>query len=173
MDLESRLRTTLEAVSISKLLILGIGNSLQADDGIGPYICDALKPILTEQVINGSTVPENYLQKIFNFVPDFLLIIDAMDFGGQPGEIQLFDADQLGSGLSSTHALNPRVFRELIQKQCNTRIVYLGIQPGDLTMGGPITPAIESSARECIRCITAVLGKDMTGGDPAGENLKN
>lgn len=161
IDLKNGLRAKLQTVPISKILILGIGNTLKADDGIGPAVCEALKPMLAEQVIDGGTAPENYLHKILDFNPQCLLMIDAMDFGAPPGRIRLFEPDDLHGSLSSTHALNPRTFTDLITGQCNTTILYIGIQPGDRTLGNPMSPILKSSVRECVRSIAAALGKDM------------
>lgn len=160
MDPERKLRAKLASVPISKILILGVGNTLKADDGVGPAVCEGLKPILPGQVIDGGTAPENYLQKILDFGPKLMLIIDAMDFGGKAGAIRLFEPDELGGAFSSTHALNPRTFMDIIAGQCGAEIVYIGIQPGDLMMGGGMTSAMAAAAGECIRVIKAVLNEN-------------
>ena len=157
MDLESQLAAKLQEAGPSEILVLGIGNSLKADDGIGPFVCEALKPQFAGQVMDAATTPENYIQKILDFSPRFLLIVDAMDFGGKAGQIRLLDSDKIGSAISSTHALDPQIFMGLIQKQCDAQIVYLGIQPGDLTLGNPMTEAMQTAAEECVRVLTAVL----------------
>ena len=160
MDFEHQLRAKIASVPVSKLLILGVGNTLKADDGVGPAVCEGLKPILPGQVIEGGTAPENYVQKILNFAPKLLLIVDAMDFGGEPGTIRLFEPEELGGGLSSTHALTPRTFTDLIAGQCGTEILYVGIQPGDVTMGAAMTCVMEAAAKECVRCIADVLSEN-------------
>ena len=62
-----------------KIIILGIGNESKGDDGVGPYIIKRLKifnknPNLV--LIDAGVVPENYIQKIINFNPETIIIID-------------------------------------------------------------------------------------------------
>ena len=157
MDLAHWLRAKLQDIPPLKVLILGIGNSLKADDGVGCFICEKLKPSMPGRVIDASTVPENYIQKIVNLSPQILLIIDAMDFGGTPGQIRFFSMNEVPSSSSSTHALNPQLFADLIQKQCNTEIYYIGIQPQSVAIGLPMSPLIEEAAYECIRCFNILF----------------
>ena len=66
MSLESQLREFLN--DCEKLIILGIGNELKCDDGIGPFIINRLKQSDIESdillLINAETVPENFTGKI-------------------------------------------------------------------------------------------------------------
>lgn len=66
MSLESQLSNFL--LGCEKLIVLGVGNELKCDDGIGPYIINKLKEENIEDknkllFIDGKTVPENFTGK--------------------------------------------------------------------------------------------------------------
>ena len=55
----------LQKLSGSKTLIIGIGNSLKGDDGVGPAVCERLQNLrICAEVIDTATAPENFIQKI-------------------------------------------------------------------------------------------------------------
>ena len=51
-----------------KLIIMGVGNELKADDGLGPYFIQILSQDLKDKpqitLINAGSVPENFTGKI-------------------------------------------------------------------------------------------------------------
>ena len=76
----------------SKTVIVGIGNILKGDDGVGPLICQQLhNNQICAELIDAGTVPENYIQPIVRKAPQNLIVIDAIDFGAAPGTINIFD----------------------------------------------------------------------------------
>ena len=161
-DLQRWLKSKLRHIPPSKFLIMGIGNSLKADDGVASFICDKIKTCAPGRVIDAGTAPENYIQKIIDFSPQLLLIIDSMDFGGAAGEVRLFPADRISSVCSSTHSLDPGVFSSLIQQSCGTEIHYLGIQPQELTLGQPMSIPVKKAALKCVGCfVSAFTGQNV------------
>jgi coenzyme F420 hydrogenase subunit delta len=83
------------------ILIFGCGNVLFGDDGFGP--------IVAEELGRNYNIPENVYvlnaelsvrEILFNVTlseirPDTIVIIDAVDFGREPGEIFEIDLDKL------------------------------------------------------------------------------
>ena len=126
-----------------KAVIACIGNTLKGDDGAGPSLCQKLKGRTSVKLIDAGTVPENYIQPIISSAPDVLLIVDAIDLGAPPGTIRIFEPDQLDRSAFSTHTLSPRVFVEMICKATKCRPVFIGIQPGQVKLGEPISPEVK------------------------------
>ena len=65
MSFELQLKSFLE--NFEKLIVLGVGNELKCDDGIGPYIIKELKKENIEDddrimFIDAQTVPEKKIQ---------------------------------------------------------------------------------------------------------------
>lgn len=128
-------------------VILGIGNTLKGDDGVGPYIISKIKNIET---IDAGTVPENYIQKIIDSRPDEIIIIDAIDFGGKPGEVKWFsDIDSQNISIS-THNLPPRLFIDFIKQQTGAEIKIIAIQPKALRFNTPLSEEVKESADRLI-----------------------
>ena len=73
-----------------KLIVLGVGNELKSDDGVGPFIIKQLKDQNIENenmlFIDAETVPENFTGKIRKENPTHLIIVDACLMNAQPAD---------------------------------------------------------------------------------------
>jgi len=130
----------------TRTVIVGIGNTLKGDDAAGPLICQRLKDArICAEVIDVGTVPENYIQVIVSKAPENVLVIDAVDFKAEPGTVKLFDAARLSCFAFSTHTLSPTLFLDVISKQIDVEMLFLGIQPGHTGFAGSPSPAVEEA----------------------------
>ncbi len=139
------------------ILLIGMGNSLKADDGIGPEICSLLKETMPDNVIDTGTVPENYIQVIINKAPKLILFIDAIDFGAPPGAIKIFDPCQLSTGGISTHTLSPRLLSDMIAQRIPAKIYFIGIQPKSMMIGYPMSQEVELAKKELLEIFKNVF----------------
>jgi hydrogenase 3 maturation protease len=139
-------KSLLEQLSIfrdSATVILGIGNVLKGDDGAGPLVCQKLKDAeICAEVIDTGTVPENYIQTIIKKAPQNLVIIDAIDFGNEPGTLKVFKPEQLSSHVISTHSLSPRLFIDMICQNIRVEVYFIGIQPAQMQLGHPVSSQV-------------------------------
>lgn len=143
--------STLRKVSPNNILLVGMGNSLKADDGIGPAICSLLKKTIPNNVIDAGAVPENYIQVIIKKAPKVILFIDAIDFAELPGTVKIFEASDLSTGGISTHTLSPRVLSDMIAQSISAKIYFVGIQPKSMMIGGPMNQEVESAKKELVQ----------------------
>jgi len=158
MGADQQLFDQLKKLRGSKTLIVGIGNTLKGDDGAGPLICQRLHSAdLSVEVMDVGTVPENYIQPIIKRAPQNLLIIDAADFGAAPGTVSIFRPEQLNSSVFSTHTLSPRLFVEMIQKEIEVDVYFVGVQPAQIGLGQSISPAVTQTIEALTRAITAIF----------------
>ena len=132
----------------SKTLIVGIGNTLKADDGAGPLICQNLTAKTCAELLDAATVPENYIQPIIKKAPQTLLVIDAIDFGASPGSIKIFKPEQLSSIVISTHALYPHLFVDMIRRELDVDIYFIGIQPAQTQLGQNVSPPVAKAIQQ-------------------------
>jgi len=135
----------LKALAGSKSVIVGIGNTLKGDDGVGPFICEKLAGKTCAKVIDAATVPENYIQRIISQKPQNLIIIDAVDFGGKAGEIKVFSSEKLNSVVISTHTLSPKIFIDMICREINADVYFIGVQPAHVQLGEPISRQVQGA----------------------------
>lgn len=113
-----------------KVVILGIGNTLRSDDGAGSILANRIQGKVPYIVYDAGTGPENYLGKIIKDNPETVLLVDAVDFGGKPGEYRVLEADELKTAnLFSTHNASLSLAINYLQNNLKTDIIILIIQP--------------------------------------------
>jgi hydrogenase maturation protease HycI len=133
----------------SSTVIVGIGNILKGDDAVGPLVCEQLnKKGISADIIDAGTVPENYIQSIIKKAPRNLLLIDAIDFGAEPGKIKIFQTEQLNSLAISTHTLSPRFFIDMIRQSVELDVYCIGIQPAQTQLGKPVSEQVNQAVQK-------------------------
>ena len=111
-------------------LIVGLGNILRSDDAVGVILARHLKKKTNFSIFDVETTFENYLEKIIQKKPKTLIIIDAIDFGGKPGEVKLFDPEELNTlNLGFTHNPSLNLGINYLQNKLKINIIILAIQP--------------------------------------------
>jgi hydrogenase 3 maturation protease len=162
MSTEQSLLQQLNKLRNSATVIVGIGNTLKGDDGAGPLVCERLKHAkVSADLIDAGTVPENYIHTIIKKAPRNLLVIDAIDFGAPPGTIRIFIPEQLNSHVITTHSLSPRLFVDMIGKNINLDVYFVGIQPAQIQLGQSISTQVSLAIQQ----LSEVLAKIFTPGD--------
>ncbi|MCM8783111.1 MAG: hydrogenase maturation protease [Candidatus Omnitrophica bacterium] len=132
----------------TRLLILGMGNTLRSDDSFGVLLARRLKRNTYFTVWEIGVSLENYLEKIIRQNPLTILIIDALDFGGRPGEIRIFKPQELNTvNLGFTHNLSLFWAINYLQTQFKINIIILSVQPKRLDFNGRISPEVMSSIK--------------------------
>jgi hydrogenase 3 maturation protease len=158
MGTDKQLFEQLNKIRGSKTVIVGIGNTLKGDDGVGPLICQQLRlSKVCAEIIDTGTVPENYIQRIIKKTPQNLLIIDAIDFGASPGTISIFKPEQLNASVFSTHTLSPRLFIDMIRREIVVDVYIVGIQPTQTQLGQPLSTQVSKSIQLLIDSLSKIF----------------
>lgn len=132
-----------------KVIVLGIGNTLRSDDGVGSILASRLKSKVPFTVWDVGVSPENYLEKIVREKPDSVVIIDAVDFGGTPGEFKALEAEEVKTAnLFSTHNASISLLINYLQSQIKVDIIILIIQPKSLVFGETLSPEVAKTLAE-------------------------
>ena len=144
-----------------KLIVLGVGNELKSDDGVGPFIINRL---LSENIekdnilfINAETVPENFTGKIRKENPSHVIIVDACLMGSDPGEIKIVDKDDFASIGISTHSMSLSYFVKYLEKDTDFKIIFVGIEPETMDWGENPTPNVEKTSLEFIETLKGII----------------
>ncbi|MBD3210276.1 hydrogenase maturation protease [Candidatus Micrarchaeota archaeon] len=122
-----------QSVKGKKVLFLGVGNEMKADDGTGKCVLDRLK---TEDKLFCGEMPENFISKIKKAGPDVVILIDSVDFNRAPGEICLCRPEVVEGGSLSTHSISLSLMQKLLP---GVEVYLLGIQPKSLEFGKPMS----------------------------------
>jgi hydrogenase 3 maturation protease len=127
----------------SRVVILGMGNTLRSDDGAGTILAAHIKDKVSYTVFDAGPSPENYLGRIIKEKPDNVVIIDAVDFGGKPGEFAVMEGEDIKTvNLFSTHNASISMTINYLKNNLNTNIIILIIQPKSVSFGDNLSPEI-------------------------------
>lgn len=144
-----------------RLALVGIGNELNGDDGIGVAVVRALqKPLKGREnllLLEAGPAPEAFTGPLRRFAPQLVALIDAADMGEQPGCVQWLPW-QAAEGMSaSTHTLPPTVLSSFLVSEIGCEVALIGIQPAQMEMEQPLSPPVRSALRRLSRGLTDIL----------------
>ncbi len=133
----------------ARTLILGVGNLLLSDEGVGLRVVEKLAASyeLPEgvQTLDGGTLGLDllyYLEGVEN-----LLIIDAVEMGKEPGALLRLEGDEVPAFLSvkiSPHQIGipDMLFAAKLKDLYPRNVVLWGVQPGTLNVGLDLSPPV-------------------------------
>ena len=145
------------------VVIIGVGNYLLGDEGAGIHAVALLRgrswPAGVE-ILDGGTAGVGLLHLIDG--RRLAVIIDCADFGGAPGEIRSFDAEDLARderSESGLHAVDLLTALALARKTVAypARVVIVGIQPKSIAMGTTLSPDVQSALARLPEILTKLV----------------
>ncbi len=132
-----------------KRMLLGVGNRLSHDDGVGPVVAQAL--VESDWIaIDCGTALENVIGIVTREQPDLLVIVDAAAMGKEPGEFCRLRLQAKDRMLASTHGLPLSFVLGNIESAAKETIL-IGIEPKDLSFGEGLSPNVDVSAQVLIQ----------------------
>lgn len=140
-------------------LVVCVGNPLRADDGFAVSVGKVLRERGIEAVVSGPDLTD-----IADLLADAeeLVLVDAVDFGGKPGEVISGEAEDLDEVelRSSTHTLSPLKFLKVLRELTGypKRIFLVGVQPAHLGFGEGFSPEVERAVSSVVEVILDKLG---------------
>lgn len=159
MEFESQLDNFLS--DCEKLIVLGVGNKLKSDDGVGPFIISKLKEQNIENknmmFIDAETVPENFTGKIRKENPTHLIIVDACLMDLRPGDMRIVNKYEFANIGISTHSMSLSFFVRYLEKDTEFKIIFVGIEPETMDWGEKPTPEVERAANEFIEVLKRIV----------------
>ena len=149
--------------------ILGVGNLLLKDEGIGVHVAQACArlplPEGVEVIDGGTSVELAHLVEGF----DKIIVIDAASAGGKPGQIYHFTLEEIQrnkSPLLSGHEFG--IARTLsacaIGEKTPRTVLVVGVEPKEIDWGMKLSPELENRIPEIVN---HVLREIEPGGDDA------
>lgn len=138
---------------LGKVCWVGIGNTQRGDDGAGPAFILRLAS-QGWQTVNAGVAPENHLEKVVASGPDTVFLVDAADWGGRPGAVQLLEPRDTAAFSLSTHALSlDLVAAYWAERLPQARIHLLAIQPASLEWEPALSPAVADTVDQLVHCL--------------------
>lgn len=142
-------------INLKKKILLGVGNELLGDDGVGPWIAKRINGLKGWVGLDGGTAPENFTSLIRREKPDLLVIVDATDMGLLPGEIRVIPEEKLPKlTYFSTHTLSLHFLIESLKGDI-PNILFIGVQPKVVALGCTLSEEILTSAKRLLELLVS------------------
>lgn len=138
---------------MAKLGVLGIGNTLKGDDGIGPVLVNRLQEMDIPGEVEFHEVGTSGMN-ILHYLKDLdsAVIVDALRSEGEPGDSIFFCPDEVDRDIEvrSTHDANLLEAIELSETigERPEEIVIMGIIPGDISIRDELSPSLQDKLPE-------------------------
>lgn len=146
--------------------IVGMGNTLLGDDGAGVILVEALRAAGAggAHLVNAEDIIESHAFEIADGDWDRVIVIDAVRFGGRPGDVMFGAFSEIGDLLNdySTHKLSLRL-SESIWRGRGKETYLLGIEPGNLNFGEGLSQAVKMSADTLCKILVGAVKQHPEG----------
>ncbi len=158
-----------------RTIVVGLGNPVLGDDGVGWRVADAVEKALEEARAGGKPLPPVQVERLgvgglrlMEFLTGFdeAVLVDAAEFPGRPaGEVRsclLEELDSRNAGhLDSAHDVSLATAIEMGRKlgarlPASIRIVTVQIVRSDEfgeTLSAPVAAAVQDAATEILRLL--------------------
>jgi hydrogenase maturation protease len=155
---------------VVRLLVVGLGNPLMGDDGVGAMVAGELRRSGPPSGSRVEVLPDIlHLTTIWEHEPDVWLV-DAVRCGGLAGSIHVFEHEDIlgmNDGHSSAHRLSlPEGLRWLLHGSpglTEVRFRLWGVEPKTIAPGSVVTPPVEAAVIELSRRIVReAVGRNAT-----------
>lgn len=152
----------MSSVRPEKVVVLGVGNLLMSDEGLGVRCVLELERAgglpAGVRVVEGGTSTHELLEDLEDL--DVLVIVDAVAAGQQPGAVLRFEGSQVPAAFSNTfsphqHGINDLLASLAFLGRAPRRVILLGVQPERLALGMELSPTVEAVMPELKRRVHA------------------
>jgi len=161
------------ALHAPRIAVLGVGNILLTDEGIGVRVIEALQSRyrLPDHVLvlDGGTAGMELLEPLEGL--DALIIADAVRVGQAPGSVVLLQGDEVPAFFRTKISPHQIGLSDLLAaleltEQAPKSVSLIGLQPVSLDTGMALTPEAEARMPEMLALVLAELAKAGVKAEP-------
>jgi hydrogenase 3 maturation protease len=136
------------------IVVLGVGNYLHGDDGVGPAVAERLAALGLPEVsaYNCGMTPENFTGVVRRMRPDLLVIVDAAEMGLAAGSVRRIPSEKIHDTTIGTHMLALSHLVRFLMDVVD-QILVVGVQPGCLWEGENLSEDAKEGVREIVQVI--------------------
>lgn len=147
-----------------KTLILGVGNILLSDEGVGVHVVRLLRERYRfpqeVEILDGGTLGLDLLPYVES--ADRLLIVDAVQMDAPPGTVVRLEGDEVPAVLNLKYSPHQAGVSDLLAAarllgRSPAEVVLLGVQPASLEVGLELSPAVAAQMEFLVRTVLAEL----------------
>jgi hydrogenase maturation protease len=151
-----------------KITVLGIGNLLLRDEGVGVHLVQRLAGMVDSagvELVDGGTSPD--IQYLVGDDIDKLIVVDAVDAGDEPGAVYRFTAEDVVQDAVTPVSLHQIGILESLRlislhhgKPKST--VIIGVQPKTMEYGLELSPEVEQKMPDVINLVLKEIEEAKT-----------
>jgi hydrogenase maturation protease len=150
---------------LKKIAVIGIGNTLRRDDGIGIIVLESLLKFYKREDLdyfNFGSASFDLLHRMKDY--ETVLLIDAVNANLAVGELKIGKLEDIeynmDTPLTSTHELNLKSIFEISRKLgIKTTIYVAGIQVEDTSFKEGLSETLKNKKEDIIKKISAFIDK--------------
>ncbi|MGC9319142.1 MAG: hydrogenase 3 maturation endopeptidase HyCI [Armatimonadota bacterium] len=146
------------------VVVMGVGNEVRGDDGFGVRAAEGIEHRVPVTVFVTFDLPEDYAVKAADLQPDLVLVLDAADFGGEPGQVRLIPAEQIPPTPGVTHRPSLEMMARFLELDAGAETWVVGVQP-DLQrvgVGDEMSEPVRQAADELATMLVELLRSSPT-----------
>jgi len=151
-------------MSIDRTVVLGIGNTILSDEGLGVVAVERLRQMYTFEpeieLIDGGTIGID----LINFIEgtDRLLVLDAVLGGKEPGTLYHFEGEQVKKYFRNKVSMHEIGFQEVmalmdLREKAPREIVIMGIEPKFIELGTELSAEVEENMNKLLDMVVEKL----------------
>jgi hydrogenase 3 maturation protease len=140
-----------------RLVLVGVGNPLRGDDGVGSLLARRMRERGRACVFDGGTAPENCGEPIAALAPETVLVVDAARCGGDAGAVKIFRSGEIAGGALSTHDQSLRVLAHYLRGRCGCEMLILGVEPASVGIGEGLSAPVRATLDEMEAILLEIL----------------
>lgn len=144
---------------MKNIAVLGIGNRLLMDDGIGVHVVEELKKQDTQsgvKYIVGETDIDYCLDKIKD--TDYLIIIDAARLGNTPGQITVFRLDKAANTKDLCLSMhNLHLLDMLVYTNNKLKGLMIGIEPHTIDYHFGLSKELNTRFKDIMEQVRSII----------------
>lgn len=146
-------------------LVLGVGNTILTDEGVGPWVVEHLRALNPEAPgvtwMDGGTLSFSIATSVED--AECLIVVDATELRAEPGTVQVFVDEEmdkvLGGHGRSIHEVGLLDLMSMarLTGRLPERRALVGIQPERIDWGTEPSPAVGAAMPEAARAVAALI----------------
>ena len=147
----------------SRIAVIGLGNTLMGDDGVGVQVVEGLKPLVEGPVdcVTGETAGMALVGYFLEY--DYVIVADAISAGSAPGAIFRFGPDEAGVMQLRSHNSHGMGISYLVTaarlKGADPKVRIFAVQVGDVSpRDHELSPQVARAVPQAVRFILSELG---------------
>ena len=147
----------IQSIDRAPVLVLGAGNIMRSDDAAGCVVAERVAEPFPDSVIDGGLVPENFVGPIRRFAPGTVIIVDAADFGADPGALYIAHEHEVVGDMFGTHGAPLSLFMRALHEGMACDVILVAVQVESMELNVPMTERVESAVETIVTSLAELL----------------